>query len=114
MWGTGVEAGGDDVGLYLVALNDCARARVVDGVEEGEEGRGLVALAEGGEGDYGPGGGVGVLTAVFPDARRVALDVAGVERGTVEGRGEEEGEAVGGSDEVLVHGGHGASGASGV
>src|SRR4030095_4799231 len=108
MRGDGVDVGGDDVGLDLVALDVGASARVVDGVEQRKEGGGLVALAEGGEGDDGPGGGVGVLAAVFPDAGRVALDVAGVERGALEGRGEEEGKAVGGADEVLLHGGHGA------
>src|SRR5688572_31080770 len=111
MRGDGVDVGGDDVGLDLVALDVSARGGVVDGVQEGEESRGLVALAEGGEGDYGPGGGVGVLAAVLADAGRVALDVARIEPGEVEGRGEEKREAVIGADEVRLHRGHGALGA---
>ena len=62
--------------------------------------RGLVAVAERGEGDHRPDGGMRVLAAVLADARRVALDVAGVERRAVERRREEQDEPVVAAHEV--------------
>ena len=79
---------------------------MVDGVQHGEQLAGLVAVAQGREGEDRPDGAVGVLAAVLADARQVALDVARIDVGMVERRGEEQDEAVVATDEVLVHGVH--------
>ena len=57
-----------------------AGAGVIDGVEQREQVCRLVALAELREGHHRPHGGVGVLAAIFADARRIALDIAGIAR----------------------------------
>ena len=51
-------------------------------------------LAQFGEGQNGPHRGVAVLAAVFPQAGGIALDIAGIARRLVEGRGEQKGKAV--------------------
>ena len=66
----------------------------------------LVSLAQRGEGDHGPERGMGVLAAVFANARRIALDVAGIESGAVEWRGEEDHEPVVRPNQLLLHRGH--------
>ncbi len=49
-----------------------------------------------------------VLPAVLPDTREIPLDVTGLQRRVVEGRREEEHEAVGATHEIVVDRGHGA------
>src|SRR5262245_27659306 len=85
----GVHVAGDHVGLDPIAIEPGARARVVDGVQEREELARPVAVAQRGERHDRPDGRVGVLAAVLPDTWRVALDVARVPRGALEGRREE-------------------------
>ena len=55
-------------------------------------------VGEPGEGHDRPDGGVGVLTAVLPHARKVSLDVTGVQGGLVEGRVEQLDQSVVGPD----------------
>ena len=55
-----------------------------------------------------PHGGVGVLTAVLAQARRVGLDVAGVVRGVIERRREQFHEAVAAADQLGIDRRHGA------
>src|SRR5208282_1356385 len=52
-----------------------------------------------------------VLAAVLPDAGRIALDVAGVERGAVEWWRQQQRQAVLALDQVFVNGGHRGRGA---
>src|SRR6266536_4851232 len=66
----------------------------------------LVTLPQHGEGDHGPERGMGVLAAVFANARRLALDVAGVESGAVEWRIQENDEPVSRMNQPLLHRGH--------
>jgi hypothetical protein len=73
-----IDVAGHHVGLDLVAVESGARAGVVDGVQDREELAGLVTVAERGERDHRPDGGMAVLAAVFPDTRQY-LDVAGLE-----------------------------------
>src|SRR5207302_4499287 len=110
----GVDVGGDHVRLDLVPVDARARARAVDGVEDREELPGLVAVPERGEGHYRPHGRMGVLSAVLPYARRVARDVAGIERRAVERRREEQDELLIAANEVLLDRGHRARGAGGI
>ena len=98
-----------DVRLDLVAVQTRRGSRVVDRVQEREELARAIAVTERRERDDGPDRAVRVLPAVLADSRRVPLDVAGVERRLVEGRGEEEDEPVAAPHEVLVHGRHRAS-----
>ena len=49
---------------------------MVDRIEHLETAPGVVGSAQLGQGDDEPRGCVGILSAVFPDARRVALDIA--------------------------------------
>ena len=81
----------------------------MDRVQDREQLRGLVAVAEHREGDHRPDGGMRVLSAVLSDPGRVSLDVARIERRPIEGRGEEQDQSVLPADEVLVHRRHRAA-----
>src|SRR5437762_2365920 len=102
----GIDVGGDHVRLDLVPVDARARARAVDGVEDREELPRPVAVAERGEGHHRPHGRMGALPAVLPYARRVARDVAGIERRAVERRREEQDELLSAANEVLLDRGH--------
>jgi hypothetical protein len=84
-----VDIGGDDVGLDLVGGDVGGGAAVVDRVDQVEQFPGAGAVAQVSEGHGRPDGGVGVLAAVLAHAGDVALDVAGLQRGLVEGRVQE-------------------------
>ena len=58
------------------------------------------------EREHGPDRTVRVLAAVLADAGQVAADVSRVDRGVLEGRGEQEDQAVTPTDQVLLDGGH--------
>src|SRR5690606_2198439 len=88
-----VHVGGDGVGLRLVAVGRGAGGRVGGGEEHREEPGGEGAVAALGESADEPQHAVGVLPAVLADAGEVALDVAGVVVGPVEGGREEPDEA---------------------
>ena len=83
----GVDVGREDERLRLVATDVGGRAGVVDGVEHVEQLDGLVAVAELRQGHHRPQCRMRVLAAVLAHAGQVALDVARIERGRVEGRG---------------------------
>ncbi len=72
---------------------------MVDRVEDREQLHGLVAVAERREGHDRPDRAVRVLPAVLADAGRVPPDVAGIDVGSVERRGEQQHEAVAAADE---------------
>ena len=105
-----VDIGGNGVGLDLVAAHVGSRARAADRIHECEHFGGLVSLAEGGKGCHRPRGGVVVLAAVLPNAGRIALDVPGIKRCSIEGRREQQSQAFVATDELLVRGGHAAQG----
>ena len=110
----GVDVGGHDIGLHLVALDPGSRAGVVDRVQDREEVARRVAVTQRRERDDRPDGGVGVLAAVLADARQIPLDVARIDLGMVEGRREQQDEAVAPPDEELLHRGHGPTGVVGI
>ena len=85
----GVDVGGDHVRFDGVLLDLGRGLRMADGVDQAEEIHGAVAVAQFGKGPDRPERGVGVLAAVLTHARRVALDVAGLQGRPVEGRREE-------------------------
>ena len=101
-----IDVGSHDIRLDLVAQHAGARGGVVDGIDEREHLGRLVALAERGKAHDRPGGGVGVLAAVFANAGRVALDVARFERGLVEWWREQERQSVAAVHELAVEGRH--------
>src|SRR5438093_466193 len=105
----GVDIGRRHIGLHLVAVDAGARAGVVDGVQDREQLARLVALAERREREHGPEGRVRVLAAVLAHAREVATHVARITRRVIEGRREEEDQAVATPHQVLLHRRHGAS-----
>src|SRR3546814_14312109 len=86
MWRYGVDIGCDDVRLDLVAFDVLARARVVDRVEQCEQLAGLLAIAQRRKRKDCPHGGMAILPAIFAQARWIAPDVAGIERGLEIGR----------------------------
>ncbi len=114
MWGHGIDVRGDNEGLDLIALDLLGRARMVDGIDQREQLRGLVSRAELRKGEDRPHGGMAVLPAILAQARRIALDVAGIERRLVEGRREQERQAVVATDEMLFQGSHRHRGAHGI
>ena len=73
------------------------------GVEQTEQLARPITVAERGEGDDAPDGGVGVLAAVLTDAGKVALDVPGIDVPIVERRSEEKNQTVSGMHQVLPH-----------
>ena len=99
-----VDVGGHDVGLGLVALDAFGVARVVDRVDQVEQLHRLVAHAEPGQRDHHPQRRVRVLAAVLPDARQVALDVAGIARHPVEGRRQQQHELRVAAHQMRAHG----------
>src|SRR6266851_5594580 len=68
---------------------------------------GLVAIAERCEGDGGPERRVRVLAAIFPNARRIPLDIPRVKWRLIEGRRKEEDNSVIPADEMLRYRCHG-------
>ena len=111
MRGDGVNIRGHDIGFYFVAVHLRARACVIDRIQHREQLSGPIALAQACEGEDRPGGGVGVLAAVFADARRIAFDIARLERRLIEGRRKEQSEFGLLEDELFVNGRHRAGGA---
>ena len=56
---------------------------------------------------------MGILTAIFPQARRIAKNIAGVLGGAIKRRGQEQGQTLLRQDQFALHRGHGLSGAVG-
>src|SRR5208282_507613 len=78
-----VDVGACDVRLDLVAMDSGARVSVIDRVQHREQIACPVAVTEHRKRDNRPDGAVRVLAAVLPDAGRIALDIAGVERSAI-------------------------------
>src|SRR4029450_2117603 len=74
-----IDIGGNHVRLHLVALHVRPGPGVIYGVEEREQPRRLVALAESRKGHHRPHSGVRILASVLPNAWRITLDVARIE-----------------------------------
>src|ERR1017187_9919388 len=85
-----IDIGGHDVRLDLVTLDTCPCPGVVNGIDKRKYVSGLISITKGCEGNHRPGGGVGVLATIFPDAGRIALDVTRIKRCVVEGRCKEQ------------------------
>src|SRR5947199_3450570 len=103
----GIDVPRDDVGLDLVAVGGGRRTGVIVRVHECEEFGRFVAMTLYGERNDRPDLRVGVLPAIFPDAGRIALDVAGLQRRAAERRREKEYEAVPSTDGRFIDRGHG-------
>ena len=88
--GARVDVAGDDVRLEAITGGLFSGPRMVDRVEHVEQLHGFVAAAKRRHRHDDPHRGVGILPAVLPHARRIALDVPGLLRRTIEGRAEEQ------------------------
>ena len=84
----GIEIGADDIGLDLIAVDGGWAVGMVDRVEHRQQLSRSVAVALHDEGQRGPDRTMGVLSAILPNARRVAPDITGIARRMIEGRGE--------------------------
>ena len=84
--GAGVDIRCHDVRLHPVADGGLLGVGMRLGKQPQGQLPGFVVLAQLIPGRHGPGGGVGVLAAVFPDAGHIGRDVARILR-TVKGRG---------------------------
>jgi hypothetical protein len=105
----GIDIPCNDVRLCFVALHARTRRSTSDWVQHPEQFAGFIAVAERGKGNDRPRGSVGVLAAIFADARDVALDVAGVMVRMIERR-REAAESIppGLRTRLLLDSGHGA------
>src|SRR5579864_258162 len=81
----GVNVANNDVGLDFVTLHPCACVASVDRVEHSEKLSSLGAVAKHGERNHRPDCGMRILPAIFADAGRISLDVAGVMPCIIEG-----------------------------
>src|SRR5579862_4314583 len=97
-----VQVGACDVRLDFVAIDSCARVRVVDRVQHREQFDCFVSIAEHRKRDHGPQSAVRVLASVLPDTGRIALDISGVEGSLIERRSEQQHEAVFAANQVFV------------
>ena len=105
----GIDIGGYDIGLDLVAGRRLWGQRVVDGVEQRKQPARRIAIAQPGMGQHRPHRGMAVLTAILAQTGRIALDIAGVQRRAVEGRGEQQCKPRIGTDQMLRYRCHGAA-----
>src|SRR5258708_15187586 len=71
---------------------------------------GVVCVNRGEEWKTGPDGGMGVLPAVFTNARHITFDITGVERRAIERRREQKDEPFGPKDQLTIDGRHGPDG----
>ena len=107
----GVDIRSHDIGLDLVAVQVGAGARVIDRIEQGKQGRRLVAFAQAGQGHHRPHGGVGVLSAIFAQARRVTFDVSRIEGCAIERWCKQQGQPLVRQYEFALNRRHGRRGA---
>src|SRR4051812_17192624 len=80
-----VNIGTNGIGLDLITMDRGAVAGVLNGIEKRQQLVDLVAFAQHGEGKHRPQRGMRVLSAILANARRVALDIAWITLGLVEG-----------------------------
>src|ERR1700678_397230 len=83
----GIDVSRYDVRLHFVTLHVGARTGAVNRVHEAEKFIGLVSIAELGESNCRPSGGMRVLPAVFANPRNVTFYVSRIVGGPIEGRG---------------------------
>ena len=90
----GINIGGDDIGLDLIAVNAGAAVGMIDRVQEREKFAGLIAVTECGESQDAPDRRMGILAAIFANAGQVPFDVAWVRACAVKWRGEKQDQLV--------------------
>jgi hypothetical protein len=84
----GIEISAGHIGLNLVTVNSFRAVGVTDWIKHRQQLARLVAIALHDERQRNPNRAVCILAAVLADAGRIALDIAWVVRGIVEGRSE--------------------------
>src|SRR5712692_1438411 len=82
----------------------------MDWIQHAEQLGRFVAVTKGSECNHRPDCGMRVLPAVFTDARRITLDITGVERRAIERRREQEDKSFGPKDQLAIDGRHGPGG----
>ncbi len=107
----GIDVGRDHVRLDPITIRAAARAAAIDRIEQREQIRGAIAVAHLREREHRPRGRMRVLAAVLPDARRIALDITGIDRRTIERRCEQQGQAIVAADQLRFQRVHCLSGA---
>src|SRR5208282_3919165 len=108
VWRNGVNLRTHHIRFDFVALSGDPRAGVVDGIEQRQQLGCFIPIAKLGECLNRPDGGMSILPAILSDSRRIALDVTGVQRGSIEGRREEQSQSIVTQDEIFVDCCHGA------
>src|SRR6476661_6337809 len=100
------------VWLDLVTLDLRSRRDAMNRIEHAKQLAGLVTITHGHECQHGPDGCVGILAAVFTNARHVSFDIARIPRHTVERWSQEENEPVPPVHKMLFDRRHGARSAA--
>ena len=110
----GIDVGGDDVGLDLVAFDVFGRAGMVDRVHEGKQLARLVARTQLRKRKDYTHGGVAILPAIFAQARRITPDIAGIVARPVERRREQQRQSDVAANQVTFQRLHCQGGARGI
>ena len=82
----GINITGYHVRFHLVSLHAGTGVGAMDRTDHAKKLGGFVAIAQRRECDHHPRGSMAVLPAVFPNARQISLDIAGIMIRMVEGR----------------------------
>ena len=101
-----------DIGCHHIGLDDIAADigggfRVIDRIEQAKQRFRVIAFAELGHRHHRPQHAMGILAAIFADAGRIALDIARLPLGLVEGRLEQQRQLVIRQYQLARHAGHG-------
>ena len=101
-----VYVGAYDIGLDFVAIRVGAGSRMIDGIEQREKLRRLVALTQRGERHDRPGRRVRVLATILANPGRIALDVSWIVRSLVVRRREQKRQSILAPNQVPIERGH--------
>src|SRR5581483_8966962 len=103
-----INIGADDVRFDLVAKNVGARSPMINRIQNGEQFAGLVSVPQHRKRDHGPNSAMSVLASIFPDARRISLNISGIERCLIEWWSKKEDQFIIAADELFVYRRHGS------
>ncbi len=78
VWRRTVNIRAHDVGLDLIAFDLLRLTPVIDGIEHGKQFPRSFPVTHHGKRHRGPNGGMGILAAIFANARHVAFDIPGL------------------------------------
>src|SRR5581483_1251131 len=102
-----INIGADGVRFDFVPKNVSARSPMINRIQNGEQFAGLVSVSQHRKCDYRPNGTMSVLASIFPDARRIPLNISGIERCLIEWWSKKEHQFVIAADELFVYRRHG-------